>query len=434
MFKSWSIEAGRGLTERRDDVDPDSGRKLILRACNHCRAKKLKCTGDPSGCQRCRDLLRTCHYDLGGIGRRHKLRSRIFENKNSTLYERDPHHGQRLFSLRADVETVTTPTDVDGRSTTGYIKLPGQQPGYTNQGPSQAQPSLDVQSQAPYCVTELSHSSSATGVSAEGWDAGNESIAPPYHSDDFLAAGGNTPSFPLDLVALENLHCEVQQFATQHPPMSTKETLPVNNNSLEVTAEVQGLGQRQEILAEAPHGSILVSNPPMRAFAPCLCLRRVILIMDEVEEILGEAAASTDTSASGYKFDIILATHREALRHAKTTLGCKDCAKSIETMIILTFLVEKLARICHRMVAGLGEKDPPDGSNIQPCGFGSYEVESGEEFRAVVSKLVELQLCGIRRLVKQLVGTSQRMDSGTMARRLAVTDELVSLAFSLLLS
>lgn len=101
-------------------------------------------------------------------------------------------------------------------------------------------------------------------------------------------------------------------------------------------------------------------------------------------------------------------------------------------MIILTFLVEKLARICHRMVAKLGEEDATDASNIQPCGFGSYEVESWEEFRMVVSRLAELQLCELRRLVKQLVGTSQRMDSGTMARRLTVTDELVSLAFSLL--
>lgn len=442
MFKSWSIEAGGGLTERRNEIDPDSGRKLIFRACNHCRVKKLKCTGDPSGCQRCRDLLRTCDYGLGGIGRRHNQRSRRSQDQNSTFDARGSHHGQRLSSLRTHDETATTLKNADGSSADS--KLPGQRLEYTDQGHSQAQSSQEVHSRPSYCATEFSHSSSATVVPAEGWDAGNEAIASPYHFDDFLGTGGDTPSFPLDLGTLKNGHSEVQQSVTQQLQTSTTETPRVNDGGLQVTAEVQGLGQQQEILAGAPYGSIIVSNPTMRAFAPCICLRRVILIMDEVEEILGATVASTDTSASAYKFDVILATHREALRHSNTTLDCNDCARSIETMTILTFLVEKLARICHRMAAELGEKNPTDGGNIQvsgsldigcstqPCGFGSYEVESWEEFRMVVSKLLELQLCGLRTLVKQLGGTSQWIDSGTMARRLTVTDQVVSLAFSLL--
>lgn len=113
-------------------------------------------------------------------------------------------------------------------------------------------------------------------------------------------------------------------------------------------------------------------------------------------------------------------------------------------MIILTFFIEKLARICHHMVAELGEKDPlkattyryPAASILVTSSsivsLVAMRFESWEEFRMVVSKLLELQLCGLRRLVKQLVGKSRWMDSGTLARRLTVTDELVSLAFSLL--
>lgn len=444
MFKSWTIEAGGGLTERRNDIDPDSGRKLIFRACNHCRVKKLKCTGNRSGCQRCRDLLRTCNYDPGGIGRRQKQRSRRSQDQNSTSDANDSHHEQRLFALRADDETTTTLKEADGSSTVS--KIPVQELKYPNQGASQTQPSQEVQSQASYCATVFSHSSSATDVSAESWDAGSKAIASPYHFDDFLATVGDTPSFPMDLVALENTHCEAQRSVTQQPPMSITETPPVNDNCLRATAELHALrtGQQQQMLADAPYGSIHVSNPTTRRFAPCLCLHRVILIMDEVELVLGEAAGGANSSASTYKIDVVLATHREALRHAKTTLDCNECRRSIETMTILAFLVEKLARICHRMAAELGEKNPTDGNNVQvsgsldigcnmqPCGFGSYVVESWEEGRLVVSKLVELQLCGLRTLVKQLAGTSQWMNSDTMARRLAVTDQLVSLAFSLL--
>lgn len=442
MFKSWSIEAGGGLTERRNDIDPDSGRKLIFRACNHCRVKKLKCTGNRSGCQRCRDLLRTCNYDLGGIGRRQNQRSRRSQDQNSTSNARDSHHEQRLLFLRADDETATTLEDTNRSSTDS--KLPGRRLEYTSQGPPEAQSSQEVQPLASYCATEFSHSSPATGVSAESWDAVNEDIASPYHFNDFLATRGDTPCFPLDLVTLENANCEVRQSATQQTRTSTTESPPVNSIGLKVTAEVQGLRQQQQVLADAPYGSTHFSNPTTRTFAPCLCLHRVILIMDEIEVILGEAAASADNPASAYKIDVVLATHREALRHARTTLDCNECQRSIETMTILAFLVEKLARICHRMVAELGEKNPTGGGNVQisgsldigcnmqPCGFGSYEVESWEEGRLVVSKLVELQLCGLHTLVKRLAGTSQWMNSDTMARRLAVTDQLVSLAFSLL--
>ncbi|KAG6353255.1 hypothetical protein INS49_007554 [Diaporthe citri] len=348
------------------------------------------------------------------------------QDQNSTLDARDSHHEQRLFTLRTDDETATTLKDADGSSTGG--KLPGQ-------GPSQAQSSQElqeVQSQASYCATEFSPSSSATGVSAQSWGAGSEAIASPCHFDDFLGTGGDAPSFPLDLVTLKNAYCEAQRSVTQHPQTSTSETPRVNDNGLKVSAEVPGLRQQQQILADAPYGSSHVSNPTTLTFSPCLCLHRTILIMDEVEVILGEAAASAGSQASAYKFDVVLATHREALRHVKTTLDCNDCARSIENMIILTFLVEKLARVCHGMVSAIREKDPENCGNIQPFGFGSYEVESWEELRMVVSKLLELQLCGLRALVKQLVGTSRWMDSGTMARRLAVTDQLMSLTFSLL--
>lgn len=69
-------------------------------------------------------------------------------------------------------------------------------------------------------------------------------------------------------------------------------------------------------------------------------------------------------------------------------LDLNDYVRSLETMVILIFLVEKLARICRRMMAELGSKRPANGGSTQVStsldvgcgiptyGFCIYEAES----------------------------------------------------------
>lgn len=111
----------------------------------------------------------------------------------------------------------------------------------------------------------------------------------------------------------------------------------------------------------------------------------IIVIIDEGEVTLGEAGADVTvrhppSSCSG--------THKEALRHAKSTLNLNDYVKSLETIVILIFLVEKPARICRRMMAELGNKRSANSGNTQVStsldvgcgiptyGFYIYEAES----------------------------------------------------------
>lgn len=70
--------------------------------------------------------------------------------------------------------------------------------------------------------------------------------------------------------------------------------------------------------------------------------------------------------------------------------------------------------------------------SIPLCGFGSYENEAWVELSLVNSGMVERQFSGLRTLVEQSVDMSQSTKSDTVARCLAVTNELTPLllAFS----
>lgn len=249
--------------------------------------------------------------------------------------------------------------------------------------------------------------------------------------------------FSSDLVTLDaGSKCEYQPLIPTSSQESTAENPPVRELSLDSTAsktqELHLLPQQEkeqeQLLSDSLYGFSHVSSDT-HSSTPCLCLHRIIVLMDEVEVMLGETAADDSGTVSAYDFDVVLATNKEALQHGRAALDCKGCARSVETMIVLTFLAEKLARMCCRVVAQLGEKaaaglDVPCRNVF--CGFGSYEVESWEEFRLVLFGLLELQLCGLRTLLKQLVDISQWMNSDTMARRLAITNGIMTQAFSLL--
>lgn len=452
MFKSWAMEAGGGLTERQDRFDPASGRTLGPRACNHCRVKKLKCTGNRSGCQRCKDLSRSCNYDQQRTGSQQKPRSRKTRHQDSSSGPKADHHddGELLASFPTnDGDGASTSLRVELSGSKGAIEQPVKQLEHMNRSSSQARPQV-VGTQPSYSTAPFLYTPSKTGASVKSCTFGDENVASPFHLDDFMGVettavdGADAHSILSDLVTLEDLHGNFQQSTPANSQENASGKPPTNDDSFDGARKAQEMPQQLlQTSSEVPYILAHGSNET-HSSAPCLCLHRIILLMDEVESILGETAAFTDHIVAGYTLDVVLATYKEALRHGEITLDCKHCATSIETMIILTFLIEKLACVCHRIVVELGNKGSNNvgiyqisGSfdiscNNLHCGFGSYEVESWEEFRFMFSGLLDLQLRGLRTLLKQLVDISRRMNSDTMARRLAVTERLMTHAFSLL--
>lgn len=175
--------------------------------------------------------------------------------------------------------------------------------------------------------------------------------------------------------------------------------------------------------------------------------------MDEVDS-LEHIDVGTDTT-----LDTALATHKDAVRHGVEMLACGACVAKIENMTILTFLVEKLARLCRHIsetVSQVPEEDysirnrnrnrnrnrdrnrqqhknaqfdhdhddHDDGasSSISMC-FGSYAVDSLEEYQLLVSGLLRVQVRNLQGLIQRLREISLlRTDSETMTRRLAAAE------------
>lgn len=195
-------------------------------------------------------------------------------------------------------------------------------------------------------------------------------------------------------------------------------------------------------------------EPPGAAAAPaaqaaCQCLQRVVFLIDELETAQDTAAARLDAG---------LASHREALRHGEAMLLCGHCTARPENMTILTFLTDRLAGLCERIVDGYLERllllggasgagaaeDVSNGkkNNNSSSGsrsgvfFGGYEVDSASEWELLVGNLIGLQLRalgGLMARVKEVANvihcdTPWRKAVGTERRIAVLLDRLNSIA------
>ncbi|KAI1085987.1 hypothetical protein F5B19DRAFT_498792 [Rostrohypoxylon terebratum] len=167
----------------------------------------------------------------------------------------------------------------------------------------------------------------------------------------------------------------------------------------------------------------------------CKCLARVVLLLDELES----PSDNPDGILSLHSLDSILASIKETLSHAGAMLLCSLCTSKMENMTILAFLFSNLASTCqiiaekyphdselpqfHRPFSPYGRYDwpslprprptqipesgPQDSSNdyFHAYGFGGnresevretcvgeYEVDSPQEWRALMRALASLQL------------------------------------------
>ncbi|KAI1209654.1 uncharacterized protein F4807DRAFT_85086 [Annulohypoxylon truncatum] len=168
----------------------------------------------------------------------------------------------------------------------------------------------------------------------------------------------------------------------------------------------------------------------------CSCLARVVLLLDELES----PSDNPESITSLHSLDSILASIKETLSHAGAMLLCSLCTSKMENMTILAFLFSNLASTCqiiaekyphdsnltqfhHRSFSAYGRYDwpplprsapshvsdpgPQEGSDnyFHTYGFGGnresdvretcvgeYEVDSPQEWRALMRALASLQL------------------------------------------
>ncbi|KAI0595972.1 hypothetical protein F4775DRAFT_333603 [Biscogniauxia sp. FL1348] len=447
MFNSWTFKANGALSERKRTFDPGTGKTVCPQACGHCRAKKLKCTGERSGCQRCKALSKTCVYVPSARGQRG------VNNRNSVELEQEPTTPEKK-QPRKHITTKRHTKNKLSKSSSHLDSLVvspvSTEKSYVTSNPS-TPPALVPTTPKPYNDSPMTTApSSPSCFSPASIPTGDfspiEGGAPlPFSLDGFfvrpddyttsdmmLLSGGSgsldvsdqfdplsfTESTSLPLLDMRSIPDDFGDFIQQEPCVGAQKSFYPQS-----TAE-----KSTEMAVDSSPISPLQSSTES-SNSSCECFQHVILLMEEVEGFLGEESSTTLEEMP----DLVLARHKEALRYMRAMLQCARCAGSVENMTILTFLAAKLARLCRRVPNAL-KSDRISDSVIQDRftklensdTFRSYKVDSLDEYQAVIRGLLEHQLHELDRLVQQLVDIARTLKSDAMARRLAAAKKTIA--------
>ncbi|KAI0883028.1 uncharacterized protein GGS22DRAFT_167700 [Annulohypoxylon maeteangense] len=429
MFASWkpvSDSDGQNvlLCKRPHTFDPVTAKTERPVACSQCRVQKVRCTGEQhgEGCSRCQAQRRKCTYPR----RRSSAAQPTEEAPNFADTE-----------LRSDPLELPTPapTEDSGRPVSSasvsraaqeLIREP--QGGYSN--------GMDF-SHFPLNQEFTRYSSFAVmgecqvrngiqgGHSATEQMATQEHTHSHSHSNSYSNSYSNSQSHPQShpqshTQSHSHLHSLFR--SSQNPEMYPGPNEPVANcspRSQSRLPQAQALfsGETQN---QAGANTLRPSGPD------CQCLHRVVILIDELE-VFGEP------SRSHLPLDGILVAHRKALRQAEDMIACASCATRVDHMIILTFLVSRLANICCRAIsalsspsshratgASLSTASRPGVNEALITSVGAYRIDSETEHVAVVRVLLHIGLDRLLGLVSALQEVGRRLGSDTMDRRLGV--------------
>ncbi|KAM0809582.1 putative Zn(2)-C6 fungal-type domain-containing protein [Seiridium cardinale] len=177
------------------------------------------------------------------------------------------------------------------------------------------------------------------------------------------------------------------------------------------------------------------SHDPSISHSPadtmCQGLEGLFILMDKLGSVVDNGITSLDAA---------LAIHKEALSYAIRMADCEACTTKLENMMILTFMIHMLTRICHCITAAcpsikassrrhsvifdLGKPDrlgdAQVANNIQ---VGVYHVDTTDEYAAIVGGLLQHQLRLLIQLIYHLHIIAERLKSGLINSRLAVSNK-----------
>ncbi|KAI0852878.1 hypothetical protein F5Y00DRAFT_258133 [Daldinia vernicosa] len=365
MWKVGSKSSSQVPSEKSYIFHPVTLKATRVRACNQCRAKKLKCTKERTGCERCRMFSRQCVYQdshttgvpLKIVSPREQVVCLSTSWDESDILE-DRHEANRLGSISVDT-ALYVPFD----SRDEYL-LVDTIPELTHT------PGLDQYE------TSESSISNVEGIYEPSLDL-SQLVSPvwPFAEPDIFASTLKLTD-PDDMV-IESLM----------PPNTEPEGVNLN-----VDVGMKSLCHF-EFARSCEEWQYVTNRQTDQTTHPCLCLHahRITLIIFDLEDI----AIRIDN------LDSALNINKEALRHGNDMINCEICMTYFENITILTSLIETLGKTCQDISDAypqLSSTSAPKGTaQLVVPGFilGSYAADSLDELRILVQGLLGLQIQSI---------------------------------------
>ncbi|KAI3324789.1 hypothetical protein HD806DRAFT_543399 [Xylariaceae sp. AK1471] len=336
MLQTWRLNSkNENETHQQQVFDPETAKPVVQQACNSCRIKKLRCSGEKSGCARCQNLLQSCVYARNGARRKSK-------SKDSTSkIDDDAHSSSRpaSISLTTSIPTSTTETwpssSRPGPSTSvsnapnAELYVASVQPGNNATNPASFE--FDTMPFEPQDYWSIQGVSTAqmTGQGADTWplswsDSAQENhLTPakvPWEGDTM-----NPSAVPLSLPSVERWDYNIMGH-NEMPPTPTSRQAAFSSD-----IHATGLSPGSQVIAGGRHW------PHSQTREPCQCVQLVTFILEELD------CGSVDTNSM--ELGPWLLRHKEALRYGKALLSCPLCHTKPEHIAVLTFLTDRLIAI-----------------------------------------------------------------------------------------
>ncbi|KAI0454851.1 hypothetical protein F5B21DRAFT_524215 [Xylaria acuta] len=432
MLQTWRLNSkGNHETHQRQAFDPETARPIVQQACNSCRVKKLRCSGEKSGCLRCRTLSQDCIYARNttrGSARNRKNKESISKtdgdarrssiSTSSSLgpsvptpsteaRSASPHLESFAFASNApssELQLAPTRLGTD-QGNTASLDIDIMPFGARDYVPMQSNSAMQMngletyQSSDTWLLSWQEATQENQQVPAKvPWEGAAVSLSLPSLGEWELGIQGydDTPLTP----TTENL--------TSEPIISDIQTTPLSFPPQSVTGQ------------HGPDDSYWLHS---QTHEPCQCLQRVVFLLEEID------SEAVDTNVK--ELGPWLSRHKEALRCSEALLMCPLCQAKPEHMTILAFLTDRLMAMCDDIVsaylmnlAGSANHNmmgPKDGVWV-----GGFEIESPYEWSAVVSTMLVMQLRGLETLMVRFKDVLRSIGGEGVRRRADSTQGRIS--------
>lgn len=379
MFTAWKFDPKDEhavLQAQPIPFDPVTRRTSVVKACSSCRVRKLRCNGEKSGCQRCKAQGVECRYS--DTGRRRRTGSSCTSTINSKSL--DVSDTQETLTNSANVAPSEVSTSL---SLSNEESQPPSTPQQERENPG-SQEQLDLQHIDQDDLSWLESHPTTIELFADVNMSDNDLVdidGNPFV--DNLSGRDDSPDIVLGLASSSTCMLLQDNFLpTLRPPY--------------------------ELTNDESESMISVSQ----SNTTCHCLYRVLMVIDKL--------SVQDDSTVENSVDDLLVLHKEALSNGTAILGCTVCIERVENMLVLAMLIDKLSRLCHRIVHA------PIKTPASSLSLGDYMVDSAEEYAVLISSLLGVQLRRLQTMAHRLHQISSRFQSDTLAHRLTVCSGCIS--------
>ncbi|KAH6982673.1 hypothetical protein EDB80DRAFT_691856 [Ilyonectria destructans] len=415
------FEADTTLPHSISRTEPSRHVTQIRKACELCRARKLRCSADPSGCDRCKASSHKCKYPPRSFraGRKRPLTSRSSATAASdtslsvdtaTSIHNDNSGGGEFGQLEWQSASSSVGIDEDITSLSAHELLETSHSlGFQL---SDVLPSSDylLDNSTEYDFSDLfkvpwkDHQAVRTKTAkslSKQPEVSPRSHKDPWRSNSTLRAPDSDSSQmflePLDLPEPATF----VGYEWFEIPVNTISDLPSDSSISRSTSTeaIKGYERKNDMKAHSNGNH-------------CQCLSLVASFIEQVE---------TQRTKSDTSIESLLESCREPLGQSKALLACPRCRSRSEYILLLAMLAKSISAVCNDLVQRY-VRDRLGGSHGQlaladkwpEVRVGTYFVEDSVERSTIVDALIVAKLNSLHDFLIDLKTGAKRRENSTL--------------------